>query len=334
VNQIAHLIKDDFVPVTVNQLNGLNTDGEKGNFLNSLGKPNANYFHVATADGKLLAAGHLSGVNGDNVGFVNKAMKKWLELPAAARRPGAVNLAPAPPTLLGQPPPGGLVLRVYTRNMKRDSTGALARIVKKDVADKKTYPAPQWAWNWGGAVFAEPMPDVMWLTESEWRSLVPANAKKGDTWPVPNGISKRLLRFHLIDSTYGLAAGWKLADIRREKLLVTVEGNAPAVRLRLDGEASMATDDDPAKAKHGFDCRVSGILSYDPREKKFSRFDIIAVGDCWGGDWEGGRFARSGRAPLAIAFELAKGVTAADRVTPKGSNFTNLSKRYFQAERP
>jgi hypothetical protein len=229
------------VPVAVNQLNGIATDGEKGKFIQSLGKRNANYFQVATADGKLLEGGSLSGVNGDNVGFVNRAMKKWQELPEKARRPGAVKVPPAPSNLLPQPPPGGLVLKVYTRNMKRDSDGNLARIQKEDLTDKKTYPAHEWIWSRG--TYTEPMPDVMWLTEAEWKSLVPLNAKKGHTFPVPAGISKRLLRYHLIDSTYGLAHGWKLTDIRREKLLITVEEEHPAIRLRLDGDVRMATGD-------------------------------------------------------------------------------------------
>ena len=60
------------MPVAVNQLNGIATDGEKGEFIQSLGKRNANYFQIATADGKLLEGGSLSGVNGDIVGFTDR----------------------------------------------------------------------------------------------------------------------------------------------------------------------------------------------------------------------------------------------------------------------
>jgi hypothetical protein len=42
----------------------------------------------------------------------------------------------------------------------------------------------------------------------------------------------------------------------------------------------------------------------------------VALGDCWGGDWEGGRFKRPGRAPLGVAVQLTAGAKAVDRVPP------------------
>jgi hypothetical protein len=216
--------------------------------------------------------------------------------------------------------------------MKREANGEFARIEKRDLDDQKTYPDANW--KTAGAIYLEPMPDVMWLTEAEWKSLVPAQPRIGDTFAVPDGIRKRLCRFHLIDSTFGLVAGWDLGHVRRDKLSLTVDEVTPNMRLRVDGEALMATDADHKKAKHGYDARISGLLSYDPAVKKFTRFDIVAVGDTWGGDWEGGRFARPGEAPLGIALELAPGLSAADRVTPKGLRFGNFCKTYFQADRP
>jgi hypothetical protein len=258
-------------------------------------------------------------------------MKKWLALPEATRRPGAVKVPPIPKHLLTEPPEGGVVLKTYTRNMKRDKYGKLARIEKKDLDDKKTYADVNW--KWGNAIFLEPMPDVMWVTEAEWKSLVPAQPKIGETFAVPDGICKRLCRYHLIDGTFGLAAGWDLAHVRRDRLSLTVDEVTPNIRLRVDGAALMATDADLKQATHGFDVQISGLLSYDPAVKKFTRFDIVAVGHTWGGDWEGGRFARPGKAPLGIALELAPGLSAADRVTPKGLRFSNFSKTYFQADR-
>src|SRR5262249_9217340 len=103
---------------------------------------------------------------------------------------------------------------------------------------------------------------------------------------------------------------------------------------RLDGEALMANHADPKKASRGLEVHVSGTMTYDVAAGKFTRFDIVAVGDVWGGDWEGGRFARPGRAPLGIALELAQGDSAADRVTPKGMNWKEVANHYFHAERP
>lgn len=61
---------------------------------------------------------------------------------------------------------------------------------------------------------------------------------------------------------------------------------------------------------------MNGWLNYDPGKKAFTRFDIVALGDYWGGDYKGGRFKRPGRTPLGISFEMVQGNNAIDRVPP------------------
>jgi hypothetical protein len=323
------------VGVAVNQLNGINADGDNGAFVAGLGKRDVNYFHLATPGGKLVAGMFLSGVNIDNKTLLLNALKKWQQLPAEERKPGSVPMADpkgeaARPLT---PPPNGLVLRVYMRNMKRDRKGDLDRITRADLQDRKTYKDD--TWRWANGIYTEPMPDVMWLTEDEWKSLVPTDPRPGDKFSVPDPIRKRIIRFHLTDGTYGLPDWWKLADIRSEELTLTVEEAGPALRLRLQGAVLLATDADRAKAHHGYDARLEGRLVYDLKNKAFTRFDFLAVGDCWGGDWEGGRFARPGPAPLGVAFELASGDRTADRVPPKGRNFLKeVARTYFHADQP
>lgn len=94
------------------------------------------------------------------------------------------------------------------------------------------------------------------------------------------------------------------------------------------------TDADPAKAQRGYDARVSGVLTYDPEKKAFTRFDIVAIGDYWGGDYEGGRFKRPGRTPLGISFALVRGDNAIDRVPPLVHMDREQNYRaYFAAEK-
>ena len=334
VNEASDLLKKAFVCVTVNTHNGGDSDGEKGRFIDSLKVPEGNYMHVATADGRVLFRGHLSGVNQDVCGTLTDALKKWQALPEAVRKPGAVKV-PAPQypprKALIQPPAGGLVLRVYMRDLKRDDKGELARITSKDVKNRKLFPDD--AWEWAGALMTQPMPDVMWLTEAEWKTLVPANPKKGDRFDVPAPIKMRLIRYHLINGTFGLAGKWWPAEVLRGELTLTVENVSPVLRLRLRGSALMASDKNLAKARRGYDTRLSGVLEYDPGKKVFTRFDLVAVGDWWGGDNEGNRFARPGRVPLGIAFELAQGDRVSDLVPPKGQPFADLANHYFVAER-
>ena len=40
-----------------------------------------------------------------------------------------------------------------------------------------------------------PTNDMLWLMEAEWKSLIPANPKKGDTFAVPRSVSWRLFLY-------------------------------------------------------------------------------------------------------------------------------------------
>jgi hypothetical protein len=207
------------------------------------------------------------------------------------------------------PPERGLVIATFVRNLKRDPAGRLARITAEDLKHKTAYPD----WN---PVYAEPARYNLWLTESEWRSLLPPHPAKGAVFPVADAIRRRIFRFHLADGTYGLPGHWKKEHLRRESLTLTVEATAPVLRLRLDGDAAMATGDESDSSSHGFEAKLSGIVEYDPEKETVTRFDLVAAGDCRGGDWEGGRFKRPGRAPLGVAFRLTTGAGAVDRVPP------------------
>lgn len=333
MNQLAPYIKHYFVAVAVNQLNGLGDDGEGGAFFTALGKRGANSFHVATAGGKLLGRFFLNGVNGEGYNEFHDALKKWRNLPRAERAPGPLKIKPVPPAPGSAltPPAGGLVLRVYFRNLKRDRRGELSRITKENLKDRKAYPDLEWVW--GNAIVTEPMPDVLWLTEAEWKSLIPLSPKEGDHLPVPEPIRMRIFRHYLINGTFGLPHWWKLEHVRSGQITLTVERVTPSLRLRMDGQALLASDTDPAKASHGFDGRLQGILDYDPAKKAFTRFDVVAVGDSWGGN-ENGLYRTPGRTPLGIVFELPQGDSPLARIPPKGVNFKMHERTYFAAEKP
>jgi hypothetical protein len=193
--------------------------------------------------------------------------------------------------------------------LKKDSRGEFAAITKGDLKDRDLYPG----WN---PIYTEPAHFNVWLTEAEWKSLVPPDPKKGDSFAVPDGIQKRLFRYHLVNGTFGLPGSWRLEHIRTAVLTLTVEEVSPLLRMRLQGTALLTTDADVERAQRGYDARLSGWLTYDREKKAFTRFDMIALGDYWGGDYEGGRFKRPGRTPLGIAFELVRGDNAIDRVPP------------------
>jgi hypothetical protein len=322
------------VAVAVNEFLGFDRDGKNGKYVAGLGKPRGNYFHLATPGGKLVAGMWLSGVNVNNRAVFLAALQKWHHLSKKDRKPGAVKIespkgiAKVPP----KPPVNGIVLRVFTRNMKRNKSGKYVRITKRDLLDLKTYKDKYW--RSANGIYTEPMPDVMWITEAEWKALIPKKPKKGDRFPLPLPIAKRLIRYHLIDGTYGIAVCWRPEEIRSEKMTLTVMKTGTSLVLRLKGATLLATNRDLKKAKWGYDARLEGILIYNYLKKRFTRFDIVATGDCWGGDREAGRFARPGRAPLGIAFELATGDRASDLILPKVQNLSfDVLRHYMRAEK-
>jgi hypothetical protein len=161
--------------------------------------------------------------------------------------------------------------------------------------------------------------DHLWLTATEWRSLIPDNAREGDEFALPAGIAERILRFHLVDNTRGEPPMWRKEDIRSSQLNLVVErASGSSIELRIEGAALLATDVDVGTADRGYDLRLLGYLQYDKARDSMERFDVVAVGDFWG-DGPHTRHPRPGRTPLGVAFELSPGTSVADRVPPGGA---------------
>src|SRR5262245_22597804 len=317
------MASEDYVPVAADDWYQRRRDDAEGKFFRSVadqgprkgeGGATRQGIYCLTADGKLLAyknAGQAPEVMRD---VLKQGLREWRKLPADRRNAGAVKVddpEKSDPIYSRTPPPGGLIVTVYTRILDREKGEYCKGTCKTQGGDKAAR-------------------DHLWLTESEWKSLIPADAKKGDKAPLPPKVAERILRFHLIDNTRGEPPMWRSEDIRSQELTLTVEEiTATTIRLRLDGSALLATDADAAKADRGFDVRLLGHIGYDRATKAIDRFDVVAVGDHWGhGPHTGG--ARPGRSPLGVVFELAGGKSAADLVPPQWAREIN---NYFGRDR-
>jgi hypothetical protein len=97
-----------------------------------------------------------------------------------------------------------------------------------------------------------------------------------------------------------------------------VRSDADEVRLKLTGSVLLSTQADVANSRRGYDAALAGDVWFDRRQERFTRFDLVVLGEHWGeGTYT--RRARPGRTPLGIAFELADPTSARDRVPPQGS---------------
>lgn len=336
----VRLISENFVPLSVYGADQ-NRQDDVGRFYRDAGL-NIDKFEAkqscVTASGKILADTVGAGID------LEETLAKWRALPEAERAPGAVKIAergPDDPKFAEiAPPAGGLILKVFTRALMRDNDGNLRYATGKDLwLDERGEQTLEADYLNGRTAAHEAQPHHMWLSEPEWKSLIPVDPKAGDQTPLPPNIAARIVRWHLNPLRfYGRYVSDALdpQEVRSGQLTLTVESVSPdLVRLRLEGNAQLGQPPPAAVVAReiasldqwGYEPAVLGFLEYDPRERVFTRFDIVALGDHFGRLGLGRRApSRPGLQPLGIAFELTKGDQPADRVPP---GRPSDSKSYF-----
>ena len=255
--------------------------------------------YCLTAGGRLLAYRNVRDAARVR-SLLEEALEAWRTLPEQER--AARDLESTDQTEAVDPrydrsvPEGALVVRVHAREM--------------DLSDESRWcrGAPRRGLPNRAAL------DHLWLTESDRRSLAVEDPVVGRVHPVPAPVVRRLVRFHLVDNTRGEPPMWRDRDVRRAELRLVVDSVGPTVVLRLEGRVHLETPD----GKRGYVASLRGYLAHDVAADRFTRFDVLALGEHWGhGRWNGQ--SRPGRSPLGIAFTLADLDTPADRVPPQAA---------------
>ncbi|MEX0704761.1 MAG: hypothetical protein WD069_21870 [Planctomycetales bacterium] len=325
-DETVELLKENFVCAAV-PTQVCRTESPEGEFLRTAGidkqwVTSSGYFSCVSPGGKTLVAG----------GDVRRALEEFRKLPEAQRKAGGLALSAleAGDEVVPSPPENGLVLRVHARFLARDEKGEL-RYAKRDDF-RAISPA-----------FLEPNTEYMWLTEDEWKALVPENPTKGQKLPVSSAISNRMARFHLnpqraltSESSIVAQQNVKTADLA----LVVDEVTPDRIRMGVAGFIHWGSTFDAAKATspngplgYGYETPIHGTVEYDRKKQEFVRFDMIAPGDVWGrwGDANGNSqgVERAGRAPVGFAFELVTGDSPTDRLPPGGNGERALKAGYF-----
>jgi hypothetical protein len=319
----VELIKKHFVAVSVSNYDQ-NRQDAVGQFVRDSGMqfPGAGGSQwFVTANGKVL--GH----------DPKQALARWRAIPESERAPGAVRVGElgtvdnkrAAPT----PPAGTLIVKLHYRALIREKDGGLRYVTGADLwhdeNGKKTEAAIESLYP-GAITTPQAQPDHMWLSRTEWRSLMPAKPHKDDKVPVPAAVVDRLIRWHLNPLfIYGEANPLSRKEVRAAEMKLTVtEASADVVRMRLDGFARLGKEFPAAEKtsqracldQWGYEPRLLGYLEYDPRKEVFTRFDVVALGDHFGRLGICDSAARPGRQPLGIAFELVTNDAPAERIPP------------------
>ena len=318
---MVRLVKNSYVALAVDARSRAFQDSE-AEFLrtaNCVTKTAAGSVYVVTASGKNLGACSLIPDNKSFQLSLEAMLKKWAALPAADRNPGGVQvgvLGSLDPKRVGEPPRGGLIIRVYNRQLGRTDKGELRYTVPEDYNPTVRSHA---------ALFAQPANDYLWITQAEWQAMMPANPRKGQPVKLPASLGERILHFHL-EPARGLAESSNFARVPGTpgQLTLTVEDvSADEVKLRLQGSAKLEVNRGSGVQQGGpvsYQPGLLGHLAYDPAKKVFTRFDVVALGDVVGRPvGENTMGDRPGANPLGIAFELVTQPTAADRLNPRGA---------------
>jgi hypothetical protein len=320
------VVQENFVPVALNLQVEADRKDAQGEFFRQINQapfPDTNkvpYFtgasgriHGMTASGKFLCAHSKGSICRDC--DPRHVLLHWQDLPESERKPGAIKIGDKGKTdpTIPRPPEGGLILQVYESRLTGDVKGEVGRRQKHET------------FSWGEY---EPGRDQIWLSEGDWKSLVPSDAKKGIRFVLPAGVAGRMIA-HLTDWSEANGARWDSSHVRSQDLTLAVEDvSASIIRLRLEGSVRLAHDepkqavrydkalrplhhDDP-KAFARFDGQLLGYLTYDRNQKVFTRFDVVALGEYVGPllnpyrNADGQNFYLIRPCPLGVTFEIAR----------------------------
>ncbi len=195
------VIQESFVPVAIT-LHGECKDAE-GEFWKSIkgqGGWGTGRFHGVTPAGKMLCGGDQKPGCGGGSCNPAKAMERWRALPEEQRQPGAVRVPDLAEMDSAFPkrPSGSIVLKGYNRPVGRGENGDFVRL--KEYRDCQELSKESVNWH----TFKDPEPGrtFLWFTQDQWKSLVPADARPGMTFPVPEAVASRLVRLPLLNTIY------------------------------------------------------------------------------------------------------------------------------------
>jgi hypothetical protein len=244
---------------------------------------------------------------------LQKALNEFRKLPRKEQfaRPDEVLSEPNKVALAGRkwasecrypdPPLGGLILKEYIQFVGRDAKGGLHRT--------------------SGA----PKVDFLWMTNEEWKSLLPREPRKGQQFPLPSFLLFRIGNHGTYEGVIRQGGGFS-----RSKSTATVfveDVFTGAIRMRVVGVLRASGSSPFSQFRQAIEgtYQLGGRMEYDRKQKRFRRFDIGMVGSFdidpalakhYGAIL---RFAPGQTLVHGCWFELVAGDSVVDRVRPLGT---------------
>ncbi len=276
-----------------------------------------NHLVVATAAGQTLGKDNLRLRKKELEG----ALREFAALTKEQRTPTIADpaTAVAPKRAAPKPPANGMILRGYCTYLRHDDNKQIVR------SSEFYYKQNPDRWK------VETQSDLLWLTESERKALIPANPKPGDRYEVAQLIQKRFYSTIGIDYMEGSVSA--LPTRQSTMSLIVDKMDEQLLVLRLEGHAQLGNEFDSklgAEPKsRGCALRLVGMVHYDRKQQAITRFDAVGVGHAWG---RRTNEIRLDQHPwmYGIACELVTGDAPQDLIPPYNLLHYNPTGPYFE----
>lgn len=276
-----------------------------------------NHLVVATAAGQTLGKDDLKLRKKELEGV----LKEFATLAKDERMPTIAGpaTAKAPKRAVPKPPANGLILRGYCTYLRHDD--------KKQIVRSSEFYYKQNPDRWK----VETQSDLLWLTESERKSLIPSKPKLGDSNEVAQPIQKRFCSTIGIDYMEGSVSA--LPTRKSTMSLIVDKMDDQMLVLRLEGYAYLGKERDGklgAEPKgRGCEVRLLGAVHYDRKKEMITRFDAVGVGYAWGRRTDEIRLDQDPWM-YGIACELVTGDAPHDLIPPYNLLHYNPTGPYFE----
>lgn len=212
---------------------------------------------------------------------LQRALQRWDALKKQAR------YANKPVPAIGTAVPCGLadspmLLRVSLRDLPRDDKDPRRwRPGAFDDGNWATF--VQWAWNQN------------WFSIDDPRAFV---TDQKEPRPVAKGPFARLCREVFVDNVRGQAPHWRPEHVQLAEL--TMRRRAAGARWTIEYTGQARMDAGPQKIA----LAIAGEAEWDPRGERFTRFELVAVGERSGAWTFNQRAQDPGPAPIGIGLRL------------------------------
>lgn len=217
--------------------------------------------YVFTASGKLLAS--INDLSADNVlRMLERGLAEWKRLPDAEKLATADQSLDAVHRWEKEYPRDGLVLNGVSRDL-HDASNV-------EGADATAERLPTWN------------RDTAWFSKVEAASLIPTDATVGSEFDFPEVFVSRLVKLHFVDLVKGQSSPYSKNEIAGSRLsgkVVRADGDRLFIDVR---GVTAAQTKKKSRWSRGLKTRVVGDAVFDRKQKVFSKFEMVALGERWG----------------------------------------------------